>query len=176
MAEDDGTGRPVYPSVSTTSAGSGSGSGSGSMDLDVSDGVLIDFKSKVDGLLIKLQESPADPQKIAGDGVIPADNLGKNFGESEMLHGAYKKVYEELQNLSKGLAGQIEALGIAVDGSRKGYEAINSDIKRRMQQISRDAEVEYDRYQKAKDPARADAKDEKPADTQGAGDSSGGQG
>ncbi|MEU3185946.1 hypothetical protein ABZ707_17345 [Streptomyces sp. NPDC006923] len=138
MAEDDGTGRPVYPVLPAAS------SGSGGKDLDVDASELIKFKNRVDGLLTKLDNSAAAPTRLA-DGAVPEGDLGTNFSEATVLHSAHVRVHQELRNLSKGLAGQIEALGIAVDGSRKGYENIDDDIKRRMQRISHDAQRDWER-------------------------------
>ena len=159
MAEDDGTGRPVYPAPSTTDSGGGSGNG-GSKDLDVDASELIKFKNKVDGLLTKLEKSPAGPKSVAGGKVLAGD-LGTGFSEVTDLYGTYQSVHRELKNLSKGLAGQIEALGIAIDGSRKGYENIDDDIKRRMQRISNEARIEYDRRQEELRKAQGQPTDEK---------------
>ncbi|MFF3750004.1 hypothetical protein ACFYYH_05990 [Streptomyces sp. NPDC002018] len=172
MAEDDGTGRPVYPGLPTTSAASGSGGGSGSTDLNVDAAELIKFKNRVDGLLTKLDNSSAAPTEMAGGTVARAD-LGTGFGEADELYGVYRTVHTELQNLSKGLAGQIEALGIAVDGSRRGYENIDDDIKRRMQRISQDAQRNWERReQERRAEQERDATDGRPVS--GDGDSSGG--
>ncbi|MET9801328.1 hypothetical protein [Streptomyces sp. NPDC006368] len=178
MAEDDGTGRPVYPTTSTTSAGGGSGSGSGSgpMDLDVKDDILRKFKSDVDGLLLELQGSPADPSKLASQDSLPAEHLGTGFNESSKLHGAYTHVVRQLQALSANLAGQIEGLSIAVRASREGYESIEDEVKLRMQIISRQAKADYERWQKEKEREKNSSSGQsgetKPAD----GDSTGAQG
>ncbi|MGW1886722.1 hypothetical protein [Streptomyces sp. NPDC001970] len=151
---------------------SGGRSGSGSMDLDVDAGELVKFKNRVDGLLSRLDASPAAPMRMA-DGTVPVGDLGKGFGEAETLYNVYKRVHEELQNLSKGLAGQIEALGIAVDGSRKGYEQIDDDIKRRMQRIAQQAEADIERREAEKRREQEPSKDE-PAKTADPADASGG--
>ncbi|MFE7126063.1 hypothetical protein [Streptomyces sp. NPDC057617] len=148
MAEDDGTGQPVYPALPTSdsASGGGGGGGRGSADLNVDASELIKFKNRVDGLLTKLDESPAAPTQMEG-GQVARGDLGTGFSEADELYGVYKRVHTELQNLSQGLAGQIEALGIAVEGSRRGYENIDDDIRRRMQRISQSAQEEYDRRQ-----------------------------
>ncbi|MGN9794063.1 hypothetical protein ACWGH4_01685 [Streptomyces sp. NPDC054847] len=170
MAEDDGTGRPVYgPPVPRPSAPSGGGSGK---DLDVDAGELAAFKGRVDKLLLRLEGSPAAPGKLA-DGEIPEGDMGTGFSEAKALFGIYQRVHAELKNLSKGLAGQIEGLGIAVDGSSKGYQNIDDDIKERMRRISADAQAAVDRREQERREAEK-PKDEKPKDEAGQGDSSGG--
>ncbi|MFD7899133.1 hypothetical protein ACFV0C_32460 [Streptomyces sp. NPDC059568] len=172
MAEDDGTGRPVYPGLPVESAASGgSGGGGGSADLNVDASELIKFKNRVDGLLTRLDNSSAAPTEMAGGRVARAD-LGTGFGEADELYGVYRKVHSELQNLSKGLAGQIEALGIAVDGSRKGYENIDDEIKLRMQRISQDAQRQWERREQERREERERTTDDQSAG--GGGDSSGG--
>ncbi|MGW6741017.1 hypothetical protein ACWGDX_09805 [Streptomyces sp. NPDC055025] len=184
MAEDDGTGRPVYPTLPTTSttstasggtSGNGGGGGGGSADLNVDAAELVAFKNRVDGLLTRLDNSSAAPTEMAGGTVARAD-LGTGFGEADELYGVYRRVHGELQNLSRGLAGQIEALGIAVDGSRRGYENIDDEIKLRMQRISQDARRDWERRERERREEReqtADggSTDARPAD--GGGDSSG---
>ncbi|MFB7269898.1 hypothetical protein [Streptomyces sp. NPDC056244] len=172
MAEDDGTGQPVYPALPTSdSASGGSGGGRGSADLNVDASELIKFKNRVDGLLTKLDESPAAPTQMEG-GQVARGDLGTGFSEADELYGVYKRVHTELQNLSQGLAGQIEALGIAVEGSRRGYENIDDDIRRRMQRISQSAQEEYDRRQEERRREQEPAADGQSAGS--TGDSSGG--
>ncbi|MFJ6939483.1 hypothetical protein [Streptomyces sp. NPDC101132] len=102
------------------------------------------FKTRVDELLTKLEGSQAAPKAFA-DGTLPSGDLGKGFHEADGLYGAYNTVHGELTNLSKALAGQIEALSIAVEGSRVGYENVDEDIKQRMRRLHADAEKRYDR-------------------------------
>lgn len=161
MAEDDGTGRPVYGS-----------SASGRKDLDVDADELKDFKDRVDKLLITLEGSPAAPAKMA-DGEIPKGDMGAGFGEATALYGIYKKVHQELQDLSTGLAGQIQALSIAVLASKKGYQNIDDDIKERMRRISQDAHNYNKRREQEKHEAEQPAKDERPKQDGGQGDTSG---
>ncbi|MFJ4864929.1 MULTISPECIES: hypothetical protein [unclassified Streptomyces] len=109
---------------------------------------LKDYKNLVDGLLTKLQESPAHHGKLA-DGTIPAGVLGTGFPAAEKLNTAYKKVHSELQKLSKGLAVQIEALGIAVQSAGKGYSGVDEETKRRMAALAKQA---HDQYVEKRDP------------------------
>ncbi|GGW66015.1 hypothetical protein [Streptomyces xantholiticus] len=171
MAEDDGTGRPVYgPPMPKPSAPSGGGSGK---DLDVDAGELQAFKARVDKLLIRLEASPAAPSKLA-DGEIAEGDIGVEFDEAKAFFGIYKKVHAELKNLSKGLAGQIEGLSIAVTGASKGFQNIEDDLKLRMNRIYADAQATVDRREQERREAERPTGDDKPKGETGQGDTSGG--
>lgn len=100
------------------------------------------YKKVVDELLTKLGDSPADDKKLA-HGTLPKGALGKNFAEADALHTTYTTVHEQLQNLSKGLATQIEALGIAILTSGKGYAGVDEETRARMRSLVRQAEKDY---------------------------------
>ncbi|MET9696015.1 hypothetical protein ABZY31_03680 [Streptomyces sp. NPDC006529] len=101
------------------------------------------YKQRVDALLEQLKDSPADHGKIA-DGTLGKTDLGHGFPEADGLYTAYNKVRGELETLSKALGVQIEALGIAVEASRVGYENIDDDIKQRMRKLNAEAQGWYD--------------------------------
>ncbi|WP_245240142.1 hypothetical protein [Streptomyces erythrochromogenes] len=103
---------------------------------------LKQYQKLVDGLLTSLQESPAHHGKLA-DGALPTGALGTGFPEADKLYEAYKTVHSELQKLSKGLAGQIEALGIAVQSASGGYAEVDEETKRRMGLLAKQAHDEY---------------------------------
>ncbi|MGZ9931223.1 hypothetical protein ACXNSR_15175 [Streptomyces sp. NC-S4] len=103
---------------------------------------LAEYKKMVDGLLDDLTGSDADHKKLA-DSKLPAGKLGKGFAEVDALFKSYGTVVTELEKLSKGLAGQIEALGIAVLSAGKGYGDVDEETKRRMATIAREAKREY---------------------------------
>ncbi|MEY2229688.1 hypothetical protein [Streptomyces sp. BF23-19] len=103
---------------------------------------LSEYKKMVDGLLDELTGSDADHKKLADD-KLPAGKLGKGFAEVDALFKSYDTVVTELQKLSKGLAGQIEALGIAVLSAGKGYGGVDEEAKRRMVAIANQAHKEY---------------------------------
>ncbi|MFE9462111.1 hypothetical protein ACFYNW_00270 [Streptomyces virginiae] len=109
---------------------------------------LSDYQKLVDGLLTSLQESPAHHGKLA-DGTLPTGALGTGFTEADKLYEAYKTVHNELQKLSKGLAGQIEALGIAVQSASGGYAEVDEETKRRMGLLAKQA---HDEYVRDRDP------------------------
>ncbi|MER7827749.1 hypothetical protein ABTX85_34915 [Streptomyces sp. NPDC096097] len=103
---------------------------------------LSEYKRMVDKLLDDLTGSDADHKKLADD-KLPASKLGKGFAEVDALFKSYDTVVTELQKLSKGLAGQIEALGIAVLTAGKGYGGVDEETKQRMMAIANTAQKEY---------------------------------
>ncbi|MCX5607706.1 hypothetical protein OHB39_08970 [Streptomyces sp. NBC_00047] len=115
--------------------------------LSVEYDTMKEYKNLVDGLLTSLEDSQADHGKLA-HGTIPADALG-TFEEALDLHKAYNTVHSELQNLSKGLAGQIEALGIAILTAGKGFGGVDEETRRRMAAIAKEA---HDSYVEKRDP------------------------
>ncbi|WP_405424936.1 hypothetical protein [Streptomyces erythrochromogenes] len=109
---------------------------------------LSDYQKLVDDLLASLQKSPAHHGKLA-DGALPTGALGAGFPEADNLYKAYKTVHNELQKLSKGLAVQIEALGIAVQSASGGYAEVDEETKRRMGLLAKQA---HDEYVRDRDP------------------------
>lgn len=103
---------------------------------------LTDYKKRVDGLLAKLDGSPASDKKLA-DGTLPENSLGEGFAEAKRLFTAYTNVHTQLLALSKGLADQIEGLSIAIQTSGRGFEGVDEDTKRRMLAISKQADANY---------------------------------
>ncbi|MEU6867069.1 hypothetical protein ABZ924_28100 [Streptomyces sp. NPDC046876] len=103
---------------------------------------LSGYKKVVDGLLKELNESQADDKKLA-HGTLPKGALGKGFAEAEALFTTYQTVQTQLENLSKGLAAQIEGLGIAIQTSGKGFGEIDEEQRRRMAMIAKQAKHDY---------------------------------
>ncbi|QES54900.1 hypothetical protein DEJ51_12295 [Streptomyces venezuelae] len=103
---------------------------------------MTEYKKMVDGLLDDLTGSDADHRKLA-DGKLPVSKLGKGFTEVDTLFTSYGKVIDQLQDLSKGLAAQIEALGIAVLSAGKGYGGVDEETKRRLVAIASEAKAQY---------------------------------
>lgn len=104
---------------------------------------LTEYRKMVEDLLDELTGSNADHKKIA-DNTLPAAKLGTGFPEADALHKSYTTVVTELEKLSKGLAQQIEGLGIAILSAGNGYGDVDDDTKRRMLAIAQDAEKHYD--------------------------------
>lgn len=111
------------------------------------------FKTKVDELLVELEESEASPDKVSGDRLLQSHLGTLALKESAYLYGAYTIVHDELERLSKMLAMQMEGLSIAVQASRSGYESIDEDIRQRMRRLGQESRA----YQQEQDQARSDA-------------------
>ncbi|MCX4778710.1 hypothetical protein [Streptomyces sp. NBC_01264] len=103
---------------------------------------LTEYKKRVDGLLEKLNDSPASDKKLA-DGTLPETSLGEGFAEAKRLFTAYTNVHTQLLALSKGLADQIEGLSIAIGTSGRGFAGVDEDTQRRMLAISKQADANY---------------------------------
>ncbi|MFD8147965.1 hypothetical protein [Streptomyces sp. NPDC059708] len=100
------------------------------------------YKNRVDALLRTLDGSAADSRRLAHD-TLPAAALGTGFAEARALFTAYDTVHGRLQRLSRGLAGQIEALGIAILTAGKGYGAVDEETRARMRALVRHSKEEY---------------------------------
>ncbi|MCX5126045.1 hypothetical protein OG898_16960 [Streptomyces sp. NBC_00193] len=132
---------------------------------------LTDYKKRVDGLLEKLVGSPASDKKLA-DGTIPENSLGEGFAEAKRLFTAYSNVHTQLLALSKGLADQIEGLGIAIQTAGRGFGGVDEDTKRRMLAISKQAKENYVPERDplaAPPPHSSDSQGATPGATQGGG-------
>ncbi|MCX5199622.1 DUF2563 family protein [Streptomyces sp. NBC_00249] len=99
---------------------------------------MSDYKRTVDDLLRRLEGSEADGRRLA-HGTLPTGTLGRGFAEADALFTAYGTVHTELQKLSRALAGQIEALGIAVLTAGKGYAEVDEATQDRMRTLIRGA-------------------------------------
>jgi hypothetical protein len=89
---------------------------------------LSGYQDLVKTLLTRLESN----DKHLAHGALPREALGQGFAEAGRLFTAYSNVHTQLQALSKGLADQIEALGIAILSAGKGYEGVDDDLKRKM--------------------------------------------
>ncbi|MFE2877061.1 hypothetical protein ACFXG6_29280 [Streptomyces roseus] len=111
--------------------------------LQVEHDTLTEYQTMVKDLLDDLTGSHADHKNLAHD-TLPAGKLGTGFPEADALFKSYGTVITELQKLSKGLAVQIEALGIAILTAGKGYGAVDEETRRRMMTLAKTAEAQYD--------------------------------
>ncbi|MFJ1868862.1 DUF2563 family protein [Streptomyces sp. NPDC088097] len=100
------------------------------------------YKKLVDGLLEKLDGSEAADKRLS-HGTLPTGTLGTGFAEADALFKAYSTVHTELQNLSQGLAAQIEGLGIAILTGGKGYAGVDEETQARMRTIVKDSKEAY---------------------------------
>ncbi|MET9606035.1 hypothetical protein ABZZ17_13325 [Streptomyces sp. NPDC006512] len=110
--------------------------------LEVEYASMTGYKKLVDDLLSTLDGSEAGDGKLA-HGTLPTGTLGRGFAEADALFGAYAAVHRALQGLSRGMAGQIEALGIAILTAGKGYGGVDEDTQQRMRDIVRQSKRDY---------------------------------
>ncbi|MFI7338495.1 hypothetical protein ACIBUY_11215 [Streptomyces sp. NPDC050085] len=124
------------------------------------------FQQRVDQLIKDLTESPAGSKKVGQEALGRAKFGGghKGWHEADGMFSQYDTVIADLENLSKLLSDSIEAMGIAVLASHKGYENVDLDVRRRMAAISAETTEHYggeyvpeDPRTKAGDAADADA-------------------
>ncbi|MFG2977070.1 hypothetical protein ACGFYY_29295 [Streptomyces sp. NPDC048331] len=152
MADDNGAGTVqaalTLGLVGPMGAIAGAAYGATAAALRVQYDELKDYQKLVDGLLTTLRESSAHHGKLA-DGTLPTSALGKGFAQAGKLYTAYNTVHTELQNLSKSLAVQIEALGIAIQSANGGYSEVDEETKRRMGLLAKQA---HDQYIEERDP------------------------
>lgn len=127
MAKADGT---------TTPGASGANG-----DLAVNDGSLQSLKKQLDELLGELRNSPASHTDMR-TATITSDAYG-DFPGAKALSTQYAKVQARLEAFSQVLGEQIEALGISVEVSEKGYDNVEAETLRRMQEIQRNVMRQY---------------------------------
>ncbi|MER7465509.1 hypothetical protein [Streptomyces sp. NPDC097981] len=104
---------------------------------------LTEYQNMVKDLLDDLTGSHADHKKLATTTTLPAAKLGSGFPEADALFKSYTTVVTELEKLSKGLADQIEGLGIAILTAGKGFAGMDDEQRRRMASIAKQAKAEY---------------------------------
>jgi hypothetical protein len=103
------------------------------------------FQRRVDQLVKDLKDSPAGPTKVGQEVLGRAKFGGGHTGwhEAHQVFSQYDTVIADLENLSRLLSDSIEAMGIAVMGSHKGYENVDMDVRRRMAAISAETTHHY---------------------------------
>lgn len=116
--------------------------GAGGTDLHREAETLATFKKRIDEMLAKLEKSPAAQSKI-GDQKISKDAYGTGFGAAEDLAGLYEKVHTRLEVLSRTFGEQLEALGITVQISDRGYQGIDAEQAARLRAIQQRTDKYY---------------------------------
>ncbi|MEB3965669.1 hypothetical protein OKJ48_36425 [Streptomyces kunmingensis] len=103
------------------------------------------FQQRVDQLIKDLQESQAGPKRVGQEALERTKFGGGHSGwyEAHDVFSKYDTVIADLENLSKLLSDSIEAMGIAVMASHKGYENVDVDVRRRMAAISAETTDHY---------------------------------
>lgn len=120
-------------------AGGGNG---GSPDLQTPSESLQKFKIRVDKLLTTLDKSPAAHTRITEQKVTTAA-YGTGFPEALGLSSAYDMVHARLEQLSKTLSDQLEAMGITVDLADRGYENVDQEHSERLNAIQQRTKMNY---------------------------------
>lgn len=141
MAEDDGTGRPVYgpPVPKPPSAMETLWNVNPQQAMLVEAETLENFRKDADDILTKLLGSQASPHQLADEKMVRAELGGGQsaFIEAQELFSAYQTVVAQLKQLSKMLSDSVEGLSIAIQASQAGYESMDDDVKRRMRALNR---------------------------------------
>lgn len=107
---------------------------------------LAKFKGRIDKILSDLEKSPASKKKIDEQTITRATygaQLDAVPWAADNLAKAYDTVHEKLKAWSKTFGDQIEAMGIAALVAEKGYDAIDAEQRRRMQEIQAEAAKYY---------------------------------
>ncbi|WP_208881553.1 hypothetical protein [Streptomyces armeniacus] len=135
-------------------------------DLKVQAGDLQTFKTRVDNIITELETSAAGKGKMS-EQVIPRTSFGAGgLNEADSLSTQYNRVHTLLTTLSQTLRDQIEAMGIAVQGAKNGFDSLEDDVKRRFWEIQTRAHERYEQ-QKRDQAALRGEKDAKPAGSDG---------
>ncbi|MEU9444989.1 hypothetical protein AB0D42_29770 [Streptomyces sp. NPDC048304] len=103
-------------------------------NLEASSEALDTFVKRVDNVLKTLEGSAGNPAKV-GAQTIRQTSLtsggSDTFPEAHGLYNQYKRVHDELTQLSRNLHLQIEAIGIAVQGARIGFDNLEEEQRQR---------------------------------------------
>ncbi|MEU8971539.1 hypothetical protein AB0D11_20100 [Streptomyces monashensis] len=103
-------------------------------NLEASGEALDVFVKRVDSVLKTLEESAGNPTKVEAQ-KIRAQSLTSGgvaaFPEAHGLYSQYDRVHNELTTLSRNLHLQIEAIGIAVQGARVGFDNLEEEQRQR---------------------------------------------
>ncbi|WP_237720276.1 hypothetical protein [Streptomyces xiaopingdaonensis] len=112
---------------------------------------LKEFKKRVDGILRRLEGSPASKSQMGRETIQQASFGSADFAEAADLYRMYNRVHTHLTTLSQTFGDQIEAMKIAVHGADVGFDNLEEDVRRRFWDIQQRTK---DRYE-ANRPAEA---------------------
>ena len=113
------------------------------------------FKSRIDGVLSTLESSAAAPKTVGNDRVA-VGHLGNGFAEADSLFATYSYVHDQLETFSGLLSDQIQAMQIAVEGARVGYDHVDLEQREHVWAIHRRTQ-QYDlQHGLTTSPATAD--------------------
>jgi hypothetical protein len=134
--------------------------------MEVQRETLIAFRNKVDGLLKDLDSSPASATQITQQTLEP-QHLGSGFAEAGDVHSAYSNVHAKLQELSKTLSDQIQAMTITIDIAHNGYQNVEESQIVNLWQIHDQTQTLYQQSQSASGAPATGTTSATPASTTG---------
>ncbi|MEU8521477.1 hypothetical protein [Streptomyces sp. NBC_01216] len=120
---------------------------------------IADFKTRIDDLITKLNESPAGARNVAAEPVARTQfgGGGELWREASSVFGSYGTVLAKLKELSGILGDCLEGMGIAVVAASDGFAQVDEENRRRMAAI-------FARTHTAKEAAEKAARREHGAD------------
>ncbi|WP_052391375.1 hypothetical protein [Streptomyces sp. NRRL B-24484] len=92
------------------------------------------FKNKVDAILKDLDGSPASHGEVSQQ-QLQSWQLGQNFGQAGSLMSAYATVHANLEQLSRTLSLQIEAMSASIDMAARGYDNADEEQRQKFHSI-----------------------------------------
>ncbi|GAA1929748.1 DUF2563 family protein [Streptantibioticus ferralitis] len=112
------------------------GSNNGSPNVGRAPDALLTIQKRINDLLTKLEQSAASHTKLGGQ-TVSRGSYGGKFAEADDLHALYDNVHSQLVTLSQTFSDQLEALGIAVQISDRGYDSIDQEQADRLREIQK---------------------------------------
>ncbi|MGW1917411.1 hypothetical protein ACWCQS_43820 [Streptomyces sp. NPDC002076] len=103
-------------------------------NLEASGEALDVFVKRVDNVLKTLEGSAGNPAKVEAQKIRQTSLTSGGadiFPEAHGLYYQYTRVHGELTKLSRDLHLQIEAIGIAVQGARVGFDNLEEEQRQR---------------------------------------------
>ncbi|MCQ4213886.1 hypothetical protein [Streptomyces longispororuber] len=123
-------------------------------DLKVGAGVLKTFKQRVDKILQDFEGSDGSSAKVSHQTFTQdAVTSSAEFHEAVGLHKEYDTIHGRITELSKMLALQIEAMGIAAHGAEIGFDNLEEEQRRRFWAIQTKIDRESEAAAERKKPA-----------------------
>lgn len=92
------------------------------------------FKNKVDQILGDLDGSPASHGEVSQQQLM-SGQLGQDFGQAGDLMSAYTTVHANLEQLSRTLSLQIEAMSASIDMVARGYDNADEEQRQKFHSI-----------------------------------------
>ncbi|MER7795281.1 hypothetical protein [Streptomyces sp. NPDC097640] len=100
------------------------------------------FKGRIDEVLSELEKSPAAKTTIDAQ-TLSRGVYGGDLDSAQKLYELYNTAHESIKAWSKTFGDQIEAMGIAALIAENGYDEIDAEQRRRMQEIQAEAQKYY---------------------------------